>query len=399
MENKIKVIQISSASHSFSMKDYQKDIFVSWYARLAYQLKKFYPKIEVECWTPEKKYKEEEIKEKQRIKFRIFPTNFSVRHGMEVSFFMLKALKEEIKKAKKENKKLILHLHEYHSWQIYLILFFLKKTKNIKIIAQNHGGRSPFKNLQKYKRLFLVLPIIILMQFFENLLLKRINIFYALSDEEIDYLMGKTNSEIKFQTMGLSNRYFKKINKKNARTKLKLNKNKKYALYIGRLTKTKGIGELLDAMKKLKDVELLLMGEGQGYELYKNYAMQNKIKNVTFLGLIYGDEKLLYLDACDCLILPSYTEGAPVVLMEAIAKNLPVISTDVGGVKKMIADGREGIIIKPRSTKEIEIAVKKILKWKKKDIKKYANKYKWERIIKETVEDYEDEKIKFWMWK
>jgi glycosyltransferase involved in cell wall biosynthesis len=67
-------------------------------------------------------------------------------------------------------------------------------------------------------------------------------------------------------------------------------------------------------------VELLIIGEGVDFKKYKRYVNENNIKNVKFLGPKYGEEKKLFLSACDCLILPSHTEGAPVVLMEAIAK-------------------------------------------------------------------------------
>jgi glycosyltransferase involved in cell wall biosynthesis len=187
--------------------------------------------------------------------------------------------------------------------------------------------------------------------------------------------------------MGISDRYFKKINKQTARKKLRLNKNKKYILYLGRIKTTKGIKELLDAMKNVK-AELILIGEGVDYDKYKKYVIKKDIKNVEFLGARYGEDKLLYLSACDCLILPSHTEGAPVVLMEAIAKNLPVISTNVGGVSKMIKDGREGKIIRVNSKQDIQKAIEKVLKWKNKNIKQYAEKYRWKKIIRDTFKDY-----------
>jgi glycosyltransferase involved in cell wall biosynthesis len=190
--------------------------------------------------------------------------------------------------------------------------------------------------------------------------------------------------------MGIGDKYFKKFNKEKIRKKLKLDLKKKYILYLGRIKSTKGIKELLDSIGKFEneDLELLLVGEGSDSEKYKNYLVENGIKNARFLGAIYGDAKLDYLAACNCLILPSYTEGAPVVLMEAIARNLPVIATNVGGIPKMIKGGREGIIIKPKSKDDIVRAIKEILKWKKKSISEFAEKYKWGKIIKETLADY-----------
>ena len=389
MKQKIKVIQIGSASSSYSTENYKEDIFRAWYTQVAFQIKKFYPGIEVECWTIERKERKERVKECGGIKFRVFPTNFSFRHGMEISLPMLKALIKEQKEAIKKNQKLIIHLHEYHTWQSYLSLVVSKKIKNIKIIAQHHGARNPFANLKKYKKLFLLLPLFSLMQFFENLLLKKVNIFYALSDLEIKYLRKiAPNSEIKFQTMGIEDVYFKIGSKKNKRIKLGFDLNKKYVIFIGRLIRQKGIKELLDAAKELKEINFLVIGRREEFEKYVGYTKKRAIKNVIFLGPMYGVEKLNYLSASDCLILPSYTEGAPVVLMEAIAKNVPVIATDVGGIKKMIKNNREGIIIKPKSKKDIIRAVKEILQWKNKPISKYAEKYRWEKIVDQTYRDY-----------
>ena len=54
----------------------------------------------------------------------MFPSAITIRPGMEISFGILRALKEEIKKVEKGNIKLIIHFHEYHSWPVYLLLLF-----------------------------------------------------------------------------------------------------------------------------------------------------------------------------------------------------------------------------------------------------------------------------------
>ncbi len=387
----MKTIQINGGSLSLILKNYESDIFENWYAQVAFHLKKQYPKIAVEAWTPERLYNNEKTKKVRGVKFRIFPTTISIRHSMEISWEMINALKKEAKIFSKKKEKLIIHFHEYHSWQVYLILLLIKKSKNIKIIAQHHGGRSPFANLRKYKRLFLAFPVIGLMQLAERFLFRKIDLFYPLSNEEIDYLKKVSpGSKIKFQTMGISEEYFKKIGRKKARKKLGLNLNKKYVLYLGRIKTTKGIKELLDAARELKkDAELLLIGEGVDFEKYKDYAVKNRIKNAKFLGPLYGEKKLLYLSAADCLILPSHTEGAPVVLMEALAKNLPVIATNVGGIPKMIKNKKEGIIINPNKKGEIKKAIKEILLWKPKNLAASAERYLWKKIIKRTLRDYE----------
>jgi len=386
----MKVIQIGSVSSSYFVKDYERDIYKwTWYARVANRLKKINPKLKVECWNLEKKYKKENTKEINGIKFRIFPTTFSIRNAMEVSFPMVMALKKEIEESNINNEEIILHLHEQHSWQNLAILFLLKNRK-VKIVAQHHGGRSPLRHILIHKKYMVFWPFVQVLHFLEKLLFKKINLFYLLTDDEIKYIKKITpNSKIKFQTMGISEEYFKYINKNYARKELNLDKNKKYILYIGRLVTKKGIDVLLKAMNMLENksgIKLLLMGSN--YEKYEKQV--DKMKNVKILGEIYGQEKMLYLSACDLLVLPSFTEGAPVVLMEAIAKNLPVVSTKVGGINKMIEDGREGHIIPIKNSGAIVEAIKKIIEKPPKNIKKYAYKYKWSEIIKNTVKDYEN---------
>lgn len=381
-----KIIQVSTSSHSLTMQDFEKDIKRGWYLKLAKRLKKYYPKLDVEAWTIERKYKKERDEFIDDIKLRIFPTNYSLRHGLEISLDMINALKNEQEKLGND-EIIIVHFHEYHSLQVYLTLMKIDKKK-MKFVAQHHGGRSPFKNLKKYYRFYIVLPIIMMLQILENNYLKKINLFYALSDEEIEYLKKvDEKSNVKFQTMGITNNYFKIANKNESRRNLGLDLKKKYIIYLGRIKSTKGIKELLDAIKETPEVHLLLIGGGIDYQKYLDYAKKINLKNFTFLGQIYGKKKLEYLSSADALILPSHTEGAPVVIMEAIAKNLPVIATKVGGIPKMIRDNREGILINVNSKKEIVKALKEIISWDK-EVRKHANKYKWKKIIESTMEDY-----------
>ena len=121
---------------------------------------------------------------------------------------------------------------------------------------------------------------------------------------------------------------------------------------------------------------------------YQIFLEKNNLKNVQFLGGVYGDRKMLYLSASDLFVLPSSKEGAPVTVMEAMARNLPVVVTNVGGVSLMIEGGREGIVINPRNSEEIVKGIREVLKWKEKDIRKYAERYKWGKIIDDTVGDY-----------
>jgi glycosyltransferase involved in cell wall biosynthesis len=237
----------------------------------------------------------------------------------------------------------------------------------------------------------LFFPFFLIGQLWEYLALGNIKIYYALSSEEIAYLKKiAPDSRIKFQTMGIEDECFAKISRRGARKKLDLNEKDKILLFLGRINYIKGVKILLDAMKKLKDFKLKIIGFGPQEKEFKDYAKQNKISNVEFLGPIFGNKKLLYLSAADALVLPSSKEGAPVTVMEAMARNTPSIVSDVGGVRLMIRDGKNGVIIKSRDKKAIINAVKKITEKPIKNAFSYAQAYKWQDIVEKTIKDYKD---------
>jgi len=389
---KIKVIMIAHCSHSYFLGEGEKDLkklFLNdWYTKTAKQLNKFYPKIEVECWAPEKLNNKIEETILEGIKFKFFPVTFSPVYALDLSMPMLKELKKEIKKSETEDYKLIIHIHEIHNLHGLLIATLFK---NQKIIVQHHGGSWPLKHLKQTKRYKFFFPIFALAQIWENSVLHNVDYFYALSEDEITYLKRVApDSAVRFQTMGIDDEYFKKVDKKTAKKKLKLPLNKKILIYIGRINDIKGIGFLLEAMNELKkeDILLKIIGFGPQENKFKKYVKENSLNNIEFLGGVFGEEKMLYLSAADAFILPSSKEGAPVTVMEALARNLPVVVTNVGGTTLMIKDKREGIIIQSRKSEEIVNGIKEVLKWKEKNIRKYAEVYKWKKIIGDTVKDY-----------
>jgi glycosyltransferase involved in cell wall biosynthesis len=386
---KIKSIIICPASVSVYMKGQKtlkQMILDDWDSLTAQEIKKFYPEIEVECWAPEKIMKKPQEFNEFGIRYRQFPTTFSPQYGLDLSIPMLKEIKKEIKKAKSQNYKVVFHIHEYHQLHGLIIAALFK---NANIIGQHHGGSWPLKHLRENKSYKKIFPLFIFGQILENLFLKNIKIFYPLSQTEINYLEKVApNSKIRFQTMGIDDYYFESLDKNKARKKLNWPKDKKIVLFLGRLIPSKGIEYLLKAAEDLKDIQIKIIGWGE-QEKYEKYAKDKKLDNVEFLGSIFGKNKLSYLSAADAFILPSCKEGASVSVMEAMARNLPIVTTDTGGMPLMINNEKEGIVIKQRSPEEIVRGIREILKWKKKNIKQYAERYKWKKIVEDTVKDYQ----------
>lgn len=114
-------------------------------------------------------------------------------------------------------------------------------------------------------------------------------------------------------------------------------------LFLGRLVAVKGISVLLQALSALPDAVLWIAGDGP---LRPALMEQASVlgPRVQFLGTIVGDERRRRLLACDVLALPSLrlpdgrTEGAPQVVLEALAAGAKVVASDVGGVADLLGD-------------------------------------------------------------
>lgn len=125
------------------------------------------------------------------------------------------------------------------------------------------------------------------------------------------------------------------------------------AVYAGRLAAEKGLTDLLVAWRSLLDRTqhsagrlLCLVGEGPEMQGLCTSIHALRLKDRVFLpGRAGRDQLATWFNAADVLVLPSHTEGFPVVLVEAMMCGLPVIATDVGGVREIVDDGRNGLLV------------------------------------------------------
>ncbi|PEQ95224.1 hypothetical protein CN481_05055 [Bacillus sp. AFS006103] len=135
----------------------------------------------------------------------------------------------------------------------------------------------------------------------------------------------------------------------------------KAVLFLGRLGKRKGTYDLIEAIPKVleidKEICFYLGGDGD-VEEFKRLCTEKGIQdNVTFLGWVTGDTKVDYLKKCSTFILPSYHEGMPMAILEAMSFGDVVISTYVGGIPKVIQNDRNGYLVKAGEVDEIVKAV------------------------------------------
>lgn len=119
-------------------------------------------------------------------------------------------------------------------------------------------------------------------------------------------------------------------------------------LMVGRLTVGKGFEDLVEAVSRLdsEEISVYLVGEGPlRDELNAEIEKRELSENISLLG--YRNDVPSVMAACDVFALPSYREGTPRVVTEAMASGLPVIATDIAGIPEQVQDGKNGILIQP----------------------------------------------------
>jgi len=133
--------------------------------------------------------------------------------------------------------------------------------------------------------------------------------------------------------------------------------------FLGRLVREKGLAYLLHAFHQLNakdNLTLFIVGEGPQKTFLQKLCRKLEITdNVQFLGYRTDIEHILSL--LDLVVLPSISEGLPMVLLEALSAAKPVIATRVGGIPEIIKHGKTGILIPPRDAAAISQAIMQII--------------------------------------
>jgi glycosyltransferase involved in cell wall biosynthesis len=137
-------------------------------------------------------------------------------------------------------------------------------------------------------------------------------------------------------------------------------------LCVGRLTAAKGQAILLKAVAQLHSqgspVRLTLVGMGPDEHSLKAYAEQLGIsEQVDFTGAVDQDHILDYYHAADIFVLPSFAEGLPVVLMEAMAMEIPCITTAITGVPELITNGEDGVLVAASDCDGLTAAISRLV--------------------------------------
>lgn len=176
-------------------------------------------------------------------------------------------------------------------------------------------------------------------------------------------------------------------------------------LFLARLFKEKGIFELVEAfnllLKKYNNIELYIAGDGDIYS--KLQVMVEGESNIKLFGYVEGENKINLFSESHIYCLPSYSEGLPTSVLEAMAFALPVITTQVGGLKGFFEDEKMGYFIERKNSKDLADKIELLLLDREKIEKiaeynyhyvkqKLLNTVAAERIYKEIKSTIEEDK-------
>jgi glycosyltransferase involved in cell wall biosynthesis len=173
--------------------------------------------------------------------------------------------------------------------------------------------------------------------------------------------MGINARKVRTIRNGCDPRVFHLADRSAARAQLAIDEKDELVLFVGRLDTAKGIIELLEAFASLAsrrpNLRLAFVGDGPGRE-----QLRCKVKDLALEGRVRladacpSERVPRWLAAASVLALPSYAEGCPNVVIEALSCGRPVIATNVGGIPELVNE-KSGILVAPRDSRALALAI------------------------------------------
>jgi L-malate glycosyltransferase len=208
---------------------------------------------------------------------------------------------------------------------------------------------------------------------------------------ELKYFYGIENSII--VNNAIDSKFFCPLGSKD-------NKNV-YILYAGRLSSEKGLIDLVKSAvyvcEKYPDIKFVIAGKGPlDSRLRKLVTNLHLEHNFSFKGNVNHDILLKFYQNATLYVLPSYREGLPTTLLEAMSCGLPVVATAIAGISDVIVDHNMGILIPPNNPEELANAILSLLGDEKlreeigSNARKHVQKYyDWDIITSEIEKVYQ----------
>ena len=254
----------------------------------------------------------------------------------------------------------ILHIHHASrgSFIRKSLLVLIGKIFGKKVILHIHGGG--FHNY--YKRARLMKPVI-------RLTLESADAVICLSEMWKKYY----SSTFKLKRLVIINNVIEKPSVSAEH----IQNGSLNLLFLGHVTEKKGVFDLLKVLAAGRDqfrhkVKVTIGGIGEVERLEKTISENQFNGDVSFAGWVNGNKKAQLLNDCDVYVLPSYFEGLPISILEAMSYGKPVISTNVGGIPEIVKPGFNGWLFQPGDHQALNSIIREAMD-NKELLKQYGN--------------------------
>ena len=257
--------------------------------------------------------------------------------------------------------------------------------KNISFLVFFHGWSLDFEKKvdEKY------------VNFFLRSFGQAKKIFVLSKDFKNKILEWGYRGDVVIETTNVNNMLLKDFSIKEKLDQVKTVK-KIRILFLARLLREKGVFEMVEAfeslLKKFKNIELTIAGDGKDYEELKTRVEGNE--NIVVVGYVEGQDKIDLFRKSHIYCLPSYSEGLPISILEAMAFGLPVVTTDVGGLKEFFKDEKMGYFVQPKEVKQLSKKLELLLLDLDKVVEigeynyQYANEKLLNTVVAERIHQY-----------
>lgn len=279
----------------------------------------------------------------------------------------------------------IVHLHSPHPM---VELLCMMRVKDQPVVLTYHSDIVRQKILGRFYR-----PIL-------QRVLEFVDYILIPSPQLLEYslILKKFASKCRLIPFGYPVNSFDLIDQIRVKKEELCKKYGRYLLFVGRLVEYKGVGYLVEAMKRV-DANLVIIGSGPQEKFLKTKCAHLGLANkVFFLGDIEDSELKAYYHGCEIFVLPSITpnEALGMVQLEAMACGKPLITTDLeSGVKFANQNGETGIIVPPKNSLALIDSLNKLLTDEslkvlmgKKSRKRFLDYFTRDKMIADTLKVY-----------
>lgn len=267
------------------------------------------------------------------------------------------------------DKVSLIHMHMSMRGSFFrkLIIFRIAKLKKIPTIIHLHGS--------EFKEFYDSSPDIV--KKLIKYLFDSVSCIIVLSNSWKKYISSLTANQIYIINNFVPDIY-------NDETK-QLNRRRVNMLYLGVFGERKGIYDLLTVFaeinEQVKGVKLICAGNGEIEQVNQKIKELNLSNKVINLGWISGEKKINVLNESAIFVLPSYNEGLPMAIIEAMSCSMAVVATNVGGIPEIV-DKQTGVLINPGNIVQLKKALLDLLTMEESEFKKICrqSRDRYERV-------------------